>query len=324
MREHFSCRYRRASKGSGGFSLRKSHVEWIFAPQSSRKNARGKTWLLAAVLLAAVMMMNGAALAQAFNGVDRNDYPGDTMLGALHKSFSYTSYWLNVPPGAKANTWTGKRAVLRDRGFGFMLLWNGRLDRDLKSGELKGKEAASLGRSDAAAAVAAAEREGFPRGALIFLDQEEGGRLLPEQLSYVLAWVDAVRRAGWKGGVYCSGLAVSGLPVDDGNGGTITTAQDIERQAGSWKIPLWVAREECPPSPGCAIESKPRLPSAALGLPDAVVWQYALSPRRPEFTGGCPKNYAEDNNCYAPGVYHGPYGFVDLDTAASADPSGGR
>jgi hypothetical protein len=270
---------------------------------------RVKTWLMAAV-----MMVNGAAWAQAFNGMDRNDYPGDTMLGALHKSFSYTSYWLNTPPGAKSNTWTGKRAVLRDRGFGFMLLWNGRLDK-----ELKGKDATSLGRSDAAAAVAAAAREGFPAGALIFLDQEEGGRLLPEQLSYVLAWVDAARRAGWHGGVYCSGL-----PVDDGNGGTITTAQDIERQAGSWKIPLWVAREECPPSPGCVVESKPRLPSAELGLPDAVVWQYALSPRRPEFTGGCPKNYAEDNNCYAPGVYHGPYGFVDLDTAASADPSGGR
>jgi len=59
----------------------------------------------------------------------------------------------------KATTWTGKRAVLRERGFGFIVLWNGRLDK-----ELKGKDAASLGRSDAAVAVAAAEREGFPQG----------------------------------------------------------------------------------------------------------------------------------------------------------------
>jgi hypothetical protein len=265
-------------------------------------------------LMTAAMALGSVAWGQAFTGMDRNDYPGDALLGALHKSFSYTSYWLNAPPGEKTNTWAGKRSLLRERGFGFVVLWNGRLDK-----ELKGKDAVSLGRSDAAAAVAAATREGFPEGALIFLDQEEGGRLLPEQLSYVLAWVDAVRRAGWRGGVYCSGL-----PVDDGKGGTITTAQDIERQAGSWKIPLWVARDECPPSPGCTIESKPRLPSASLGLPDAVVWQYALSPRRPEFTGGCPKNYAEDNHCYAPGVYHGPSGFVDLDTASSADPSGGR
>ena len=38
--------------------------------------------------------------------MDRNDYRGDTMLGALHKSPSYTSYWLNAPPGGKSSTWT--------------------------------------------------------------------------------------------------------------------------------------------------------------------------------------------------------------------------
>ena len=47
---------------------------------------RGKAWLMAAVIL-----VNGAAWAQAFNGMDRIDYPGETMLGALHNSFSYTS-----------------------------------------------------------------------------------------------------------------------------------------------------------------------------------------------------------------------------------------
>ena len=109
-------------------------------------------------LLAAVMMLNGAAWAQAFNGMDRNDYPGDALLSTLHKSFSYTSYWLNVPPGEKTNTWTGKRALLRDRGFGFMLLWNGRLDK-----ELRGKDATSMGHSDATATVAAASVRDFLR-----------------------------------------------------------------------------------------------------------------------------------------------------------------
>ena len=283
---------------------------------------RASAWLIAAVLF-----INGTVWAQApatqrvtfherpaFNGMDRNDYPGDTLLGELRKSFTFTSYWLNAPPGEKASTWVGKRELLRQRGFGFLLLWNGKLDK-----ELKGMDAAALGRADGFAALAAAVKEGFPAGSLIFLDQEEGGRLLPEQSAYLLAFVDTVRRAGWRAGVYCSGL-----PAPDGNGGTITTAQDIQRQAGSWKIPLWVAREECPPSPGCMIEGKPTLPSAALGLPNAVVWQYALSPRRPEFTGGCPKNYDPDGNCYPPGVYHGALGFVDLDTAESSDPSSGR
>ena len=106
-------------------------------------------------------------------GFDQNDYPGDNLLPALHRSFSYTGYWLNNPPGANNNSWTGKRAVLKANGFGFMILYNGRLDK-----ELKGKDAAVLGRSDATAAVAAAKREGFAPGAILFLDQEEGGRLL--------------------------------------------------------------------------------------------------------------------------------------------------
>jgi len=271
---------------------------------------RNRAWLIVVMALA----LQAAGRAQAYTGMDRNDYPGDALLGALRQSFSFTGYWLNAPPGEKTTTWTGKRTLLRTRGFGFLLLWNGRLDK-----ELKGKDATALGERDAAAAVAAAGREGFPQGALIFLDQEEGGRLLPEQMNYLLSWVAAVRRAGWKAGVYCSGIG-----VDDGQGGTTTTALDIERKAGSWKIPLWVARDECPPSPGCTIESHATRPSTALGLPDVVAWQYAQSPQRPLYTGGCPKNYAADGNCYAPGVYHGPFGFVDMDTAASVDPSGGR
>ena len=145
--------------------------------------------------------------------MDRNDYPGDSLLGALHKSFSYTSYWLNAPPGEKATTWTGKRTVLRDRGFGFLLLWNGRWTGSEKRGaEREGCSVAGPQRCRGGGGGGGEGR--ISQGALIFLDQEEGGRLLPEQLPYVLGWVDAVRRAGWKGGVYCSGL-----PVDDGKAG---------------------------------------------------------------------------------------------------------
>ncbi len=254
----------------------------------------------------------------AYIGFDRNDYPGDALLEGLRHDFSYTGYWLNAPPGEKASTWTGKRALLRQRGFGFLILFNGRL-----YAELKGKDAAALGRADAAAAAEAARREGFPAHAILFLDQEEGGRLLQEQMSYVLAWVDAVRRAGWRAGVYCSGIS-----VPDGSGGTISTAEDVERHAGSWRIPLWVARDECPPSPGCVVEQGTAVPRTLLprdlALPDAVVWQYAQSPRRVQFTAGCPKNYGADNNCYAPNLSPGPQTFVDLNVAESQDPSGGR
>lgn len=292
------------------------------------RHLRAGGWLLAAWLLAVWLGAATGSVAQqaavpaaeqrAFAGFDRNDYPGDSLLSGLRKSFSFTGYWLNAPPGETASTWRGKREPLRKRGFGFLLLWNGRLQVDLQ-----GKDAAALGRADGAAAVAAAGQQGFPAGGLIFLDQEEGGRLLPEQSAYVLSFVESVRRAKWRVGVYCSGL-----PVPDGQGGMITTAQDISRLAGSLSgeqsIPLWVAREQCPPSPGCMVPSQPKRPSLALQMEDAVVWQYALSPRRPQFTAGCAKNYDPDGNCYPPGVSHGTMSFVDLDIADSPDPSGGR
>ena len=50
-------------------------------------------------------------------GFDRNDYPGDQALAQLRKPFSYTGYWLSLPPGAKTNSWSGKRATLAARGF---------------------------------------------------------------------------------------------------------------------------------------------------------------------------------------------------------------
>ncbi len=289
---------------------------------------RASGWQLIAMLSVAALCANSEVRAQrsrpaerarpTFNGMDRNDYPGDALLPVLRRSFRFTGYWLNAPPGEVATSWVGKRKLLRDTGFGFLLLWNGRLDRDLQN-----KDAAALGCADGAAAVAAAVKEGFPVGALIFLDQEEGGRLLPEQSTYIMAFVESVRRAKWRAGVYCSGL-----PVPDGQGKTITTAQDMERQAAALPsiaaIPLWVAREECPPAPGCVIAAHPQAPPVALGMKDAVVWQYALSPRRPQFTRGCPKNYDPDGNCYPPGVDHDVMGFVDLNTADSPDPSGGR
>ena len=54
------------------------------------------------------LLLAGTAWAQHL-GFDRNEYPGDANLQELHKTFEYTGYWLNVPPGARTNTWVGKR-----------------------------------------------------------------------------------------------------------------------------------------------------------------------------------------------------------------------
>ena len=103
-------------------------------------------------------------------GFDRNDYPGDANLAALRRTFSYTGYWLNDPPGEKTNSWTGHRAAVESAGFGFLVLFNGRLYAELKSVS----NATRLGQSDAKQAVSTARREGFLSQTVIFLDQEQG------------------------------------------------------------------------------------------------------------------------------------------------------
>lgn len=248
-------------------------------------------------------------------GFDRNDYPGDAALATLRQTFCYTSYWLNPPPGETSNTWAGKRTLLKARGFGFVVLFNGRLDA-----QLKGKDAAVLGAADGNAAVAAAKAEGFSRGGRIFLDQEEGGRLLPEQAAYVLAWIDAVEAAGNRAGVYCSAI-----PVSEGSS-TITTAQslveNLKARRPRQRVALWIADDRCPPSPGCSMKA----PAVPRSLPPNApafesVWQYAQSPRRTQFSGACPQNQAPDGKCYAPGLPRDANSFVDLNTALSPDPS---
>lgn len=275
-------------------------------------------------ILLLLLIMARAAIAQqsmprqSFLGFDRNDYPGDALLPALRKDFRYTSFWLSNPPGETANSWAGKRALLKQNGFGFLVLFNGRLDA-----QLKGKDAAGLGAADGRAAAAAALREGFARNVLIFLDLEEGGRLLPEQAAYIFAWIDAVRAAGAQAGVYCSGIEVRD------QSGAISTALDIamrerarHQSNAATRLALWIANDACPPAPGCAFIA-PRLADGVIApMRDyATVWQYAQSPRRMEFSAQCPANAARDGRCYAPGLPQNANTFVDLDTADSPDPS---
>jgi hypothetical protein len=247
-------------------------------------------------------------------GFDRNEYPGDSSLPALKESFSFAGYWLNVPPGAKSNSWTGKRAILRHTGFGFLVLFDGRLSSELK----RAADPTALAETDARSAIENARREGFPPGTVIFLDQEEGGRLLPQQQEYFFAWVDGIISAGFHAGVYCSGI-----PVKEGRNQSITTANDIHDHAGERKIVYFVYNDVCPPSPGCANSKSPPLPSAS-GVAFADAWQFAQSPRRKDFARACPANYNRDGNCYPPSNDTAGRIYLDLDSATSSDPSNGR
>ena len=136
----------------------------------------------------------------------------------------------------------------------------------------------------------------FPPEPIIFLDQEEGGRMLPQQKAYIYAWVDGVAAAGFRAGIYCSGIAAK----EDG-GVSVVTAEDIRQNSAGRKIVYWVANDACPPSPGCAFPKRPPSPAES-GIDFAEVWQFAQSPKRPDVAAGCPANYDRDGSCYPPGV----------------------
>ena len=242
-------------------------------------------------------------------GFDRNDYPGDAAMGQLRKQFSFTGYWLTPPPEQKANSWTGKRKVLEAQGYGFLLLGRGRALNKIRNATT----AQQIGTTDAREAARSAKAEGFPAGAIIFLDVEDGGRLPTPYHAYLRAWADELAKLDFRPGVYCSGIV-----VDEGQGVTIVTADDIRTNEAPRQFAFWVFNDACPPSPGCGSLANPPLPSAS-GVKDAAVWQFARSPREKEAASRC-SGYAADENCYATADAARKW-FLDMDIAATANPS---
>jgi hypothetical protein len=278
------------------------------------------TWrsILAAIIAIAV---SHACDAQSFSkraylGFDANDYPGDAVLAQLRKTFTFAAYWLNHPPytpPGSPDTWLGHRVALAKQGFGYLVLFNGRLDKELRAAA----DPRVVGAKDAHDAAAAARREGFAPGTIIFLDQEEGGSMYDEQMAYLLAWFDGIVARGFRAGIYCSGM-----PASEGNGQFTVTANFIRARAGGRKLVYFVFNDACPPSPGCDLSANAPQPSAS-GVPFASVWQFAQSPRRRKYTRHCSATYNRDGNCYAPGLGPGSP-FIDIESSISPDPSHAR
>ena len=308
-----------------GLSLGLSALSVLGCSRSSSVNAadtiHSTTYSPSSATATAAAPPTGA-VAGGFRGFDRNDYPGDAVMATLRNAFTFTGYWLTTPPGENANTWQGKRALLRQQGWGFLVLADGRLDDEILKAQKSGTAPADLARKDAAIAISAARSEGFPAHTILFLDQEEGGILLDEQAAYLLAWTQAVGASDYRPGVYASGQ-----PVPNGPGQTITTIDDIRARVTTGHlqpVAMFDAQDTCPPAPGCTINAKPLSSSGELTLSaggDLIAWQYSQSPRRPELTKSCAKTYATDGKCYAPGA---PTTFLDMDIASSPDPSHGR
>ncbi len=178
------------------------------------------------------------ASTSTYLGFDRNIYPGDDTLPVLRKTFAFSGFWLGPPPGEKVNTWQGKHQLMQSLGFGFAALYRARKPNEVKR-DAQAREKGSL---DARNAAAAAKTEGFAAHTIIFLDIEDGGRLSPTFHTYLRAWADELTRAGYRPGVYCSGI-----PAPEGPGITILTADDIRNHIGDRELVYWIYKDVCPP-----------------------------------------------------------------------------
>lgn len=250
--------------------------------------------------------------ASSFLGFDRNLFPGAAALPMLRKTFAFAGYWLSPPPGETTNTWVGQRESLRSLGFGFLLLYRGPLERELKTAT----QAAQRGSTDAQNASAVAKQEGFPARAIVFVDIEEGGRLSDNCHVYLRAWTKQIDEAGYRPGAYSSGITVK-----EEGGTTVDTANDIRAHLGSQDFSYFICNDACPPAPGCVFPANPPKPSSG-GVAYASLWQFVRSPRT-EFAAHCPPGYHSDGNCYAPGDASHAW-FLDVSVADSADPSHAR
>jgi hypothetical protein len=279
-------------------------MRWIFPP--------------ALALVACALLVTDKAPARApqmqhgLFGFDRNEYPGDAAMTQLRKDFAFTGYWLTPPPEERSNSWAGKRQGLEKQGWGYLLLARGRATNKIRDAAM----AQQRGTADAREAARSAKTEGFASGAIIFLDVEDGGRLAPAYHEYLKSWADELVKLGFRPGVYCSGI-----PVDEGQGVTIVTAEDIRVNEAPRKFVLWVFNDACPPSPGCVSPTNVPMPSAS-GVKDAAVWQFVRSPREKETASQC-GGYASDENCYAAADVARKW-FLDMNVAASANPSFAR
>jgi hypothetical protein len=156
-----------------------------------------------------------------FVGFDTHTYPGTETMRAWKKTpgspYKWVGYYLPAPCH-NDKSWSGKRDTLVAMGWGLALVYVGqqtwgKTPRNLTSAQ----RAALRKRNDCATdliseeegilnaddAVRAASAEGFPPGAVIFLDLERMEKIPEAMRAYYRAWTSRVLASGkYKPGIY--------------------------------------------------------------------------------------------------------------------------
>ena len=156
-------------------------------------------------------------------GFDTHAYPGDAKMKkwkeAPNAPYQWVGYYLPAAPCHKDASWSGKRETLIRMGWGLAVVyvgqqsWNrtpraltpAQLARLAKRGVTCNADllSADRGATEAVDAIRTTEREGFPRGTVIFLDIERAEKMPARLRDYYKGWVATVLKDGrFRPGVY--------------------------------------------------------------------------------------------------------------------------
>jgi hypothetical protein len=234
-------------------------------------------------LAAACRSARGVSTMAGFPGFDTSAYPGDSIMSWLkaNTNLVWSGFYLGTAPSHPNKGWMTKRAKLLQQGWGLAPLYVGQQVTGPGSHHTSGPQ----GTKDAADAAALMTSAGFPAGACVYLDLENGPPLTPAQEDYAAHWVDALTTYGFAPGIYCSH-------------GFAAQIHQLRSKARIWAFKVSTTAPH--PVPG---HNYPDLHPAGSGYAGAYAWQLgqACLIDVPLASGGTLK--------------------VDLDTAVAPDPS---
>ena len=201
-----------------------------------------------------------AVRSAVYPGFDVSEYPGDATMRRVRDRapYRFVGYYLvsDNHPGA---SWRGRWKALAAMGWSVIVIYVGRQHDDLTDEQAQ---------KDAVDAAEQAHAEGFPEGAIIYLDVEATDDLGDALKAYANAWTRAVSanlRRPFRPGLYCH----------------VKNARALAEAVGALDrdIPLWVAG-----GADFALDAPP----GASGIASATAWQGWLDVDDPTGTVGFP------------------------------------
>jgi hypothetical protein len=206
-----------------------------------------------------------------YRGFDTSRYPGDDAMKAWWEAgeYDWVGYYLPSPCHKDAS-WSGSRERLETMGWGLAVIYVGQQTWGLNprpserfgpASRCSARElGAARGRFDADDAIAQAEREGFQRGTMIFLDLEHMPSVGHAMRVYYRAWTERLLENGRYRPGYYAHTSNAALIYED-------VTRVFDRMGIAFEPSFWIA--------GGSDFARDRLP-VHVGHHFAAAWQGVL------------------------------------------------